>query len=226
MANKFIALIPCAGSSTRFGGDIPKQYVTIAGKTILEHTLGVFISLEEVSSIVLIAAMNDSYINSYKNLSDKISIKKVGGKTRAETVLNGLNSLECSDDDWVLVHDAARCCIKSKIIKKLIDELGADDVGGILAVGATDTIKKANDGIIIETLKRENIYLAQTPQMFRYGILKKSLNNKLLTEFTDEASAVEQLGYLVKIIQSDSANIKVTYPLDLLFAEVLLSNKY
>ncbi len=226
MADKFIVLIPCAGSSVRFGGDIPKQYVTIAGKTILEHTLNVFISLEQIHSIILVASINDSYINSYKNLSDKISIKKVGGKTRAETVLNGLNSLNCSYNDWILVHDAARCCIKSEIIKKMIDELVVDEVGGILAVGATDTIKKVDKGIITGTLKRENIYLAQTPQMFRYGILKKSLNNKDLTNFTDEASAVEQLGYLVKIVQSDIANIKVTYKVDLLFAEMLLSSNH
>lgn len=226
MADKFILLIPCAGSSVRFGGNIPKQYVTIAGKTILEHTLNVFIPLEQIHSILLVSTINDPYINSYKNLSDKISIKKVGGKTRAETVLNGLNSLNCSDDDWILVHDAARCCIKSEIIKKMIDELMFDEVGGILAVGATDTIKKVDNGIITGTLKRGNIYLAQTPQMFRYGILKKSLNNKGLTEFTDEASAVEKLGYLVKIVQSNTANIKVTYPIDLLFAEVLLSNKH
>lgn len=223
MTAKFIVLIPCAGLSSRFGGQTSKIYTNVAKKTLIEHTLMAFLAIEQISSIVLVASPNDFYIDSYKSLSDKISIKKVGGQTRAETVLNGLNILECNSDDWILVHDAARCCIKIDLINKLINELSLTEIGGILAIKSIDTIKKVNNGIITETLDRQQIYLAQTPQMFRYKILKDSLSNKDLTKITDEASAVEQMGYAVKIVEGEAANIKVTYPVDLLFAEVLLS---
>ena len=175
---------------------------------------------------LLVAKSNDEYIDSYQKLSPKISIKKVGGSTRAESVLSGLNVLECEDDEWILVHDAVRCCLTSELLNKLITQVTNNNQGGILASAAIDTIKSVtrseNEILIEQTLPREQIYQAQTPQMFRYNILKKSLENTDLKYITDEASAVEKLGVPVAIIEGCSSNIKVTKPIDRYLAEFFL----
>lgn len=222
-SNKFVVLIPCAGSGARFGGTLPKQYVKIGAKTILEHTVDAFLQVEEISEIIIVVNANDNVINDISALKNHVTILKVGGKTRANTVLNGLNHLTLADKDWVLVHDAARCCIEPELIKKQIAELRNDDVGGILAIPVTDTVKVVNSGIISATLDRNTVYLAQTPQMFRYGVLKQALSTHYnVPGITDEASSVEKLGLPVRVINGSVSNIKVTYAEDLTTVQNIL----
>jgi 2-C-methyl-D-erythritol 4-phosphate cytidylyltransferase len=215
-------LIPCAGSGSRFGGEVPKQYTYIGNKTVLEHTLNVFLALAEITTIVVVVNKDDTEIDKYKHLSPKITIARVGGATRGASVLNGLNSIKCEPDDWVLVHDAARCCISAKVVRRLIAAIRDDAIGGILALPVTDTLKMGDDGIIAKTIDRSNIYQAQTPQMFRYSILHKALTYSDLNLITDEASAVEGLGLPVHLIEGAVSNIKLTYPLDTRLAEFYL----
>lgn len=223
MSKRFIALIPCAGNGSRFGSKIPKQYSKIGDKTILEYSLQAFLQVEEIAQIVVVASAADEYIEQYIPSSDKIIVHYVGGDTRAKSVINGLSCLSCDESDWILVHDAARCCITPQLITDLITQLSDDNVGGILAIPATDTIKAVKDKVIERTIKREMIYLAQTPQMFRFNILWQALSKLDLNNVTDEASAVERLNLPVKIIQGSVANLKVTYPLDLKIAELILT---
>jgi 2-C-methyl-D-erythritol 4-phosphate cytidylyltransferase len=215
--SKYTAVIPCAGSGIRFGGQLPKQYVKVDGQTILERTLIPFIQCQLIAQIVLVVAKDDAVIDtiiSKLNIS-KIIVLKVGGETRAQTVTNAINLLELAELDWVLIHDAVRCFITEDLITRLINQLSNDLVGGILAIPATDTVKQVSNGVVQTTLNRNDIYLAQTPQMFRAGILKAALNQANLARVTDEASAVEQLGKSVKIVLGEATNIKITYPQDL-----------
>jgi 2-C-methyl-D-erythritol 4-phosphate cytidylyltransferase len=231
MTNKKIVILPCAGSGLRFGSTIPKQYALINGKTILEHTLNVFSQLCQIDQIIVVTSVDDQYIDNLVaggliNLSNQIKILKIGGQTRAHTVKNVVNELNCSNDDWLLVHDVARCCISKDAVQRLIDELEGDKVGGILAISALDTIKQSQNGLFInKTLDRTHIYQAQTPQMFRANILKEALNKANLDLVTDEASAVEQFKLPVKLIEGERGNIKITYPVDMCLAEVILNSR-
>jgi 2-C-methyl-D-erythritol 4-phosphate cytidylyltransferase len=251
MVSKRIAILPCAGQGSRFGDNTPKQYTLINGKTILEHTINVFLSLPEIDQIIIVTAPDDTYIDNFVipacchceacmagrgNLTDipapsavwhaGIQILKIGGSTRTQTVKNAINALDCNDDDWLLVHDVARCCITRDAILRQITLLKNDEVGGILAIRATDTIKQSNNAQVIDkTLDRSTIYQAQTPQMFRSGILKTALNKANLELVTDEASAVEQMGLAVKLVEGVRENIKITYPFDIKLAEVILSSR-
>ena len=218
-------LIPCAGSGSRFGGELPKQYIAVAGKTVIEHTIQAFLAVAKIDRIILIASPDDTHIDRYSGLSNKITIFKVGGSTRAVSVLNGLNKLECKLDDWVLVHDAARCCIMPESIDNLLENLSHDDVGGILALPVTDTLKLGTDNIIAKTIDRHNMYQAQTPQMFRYKVLHTALSRSDLSKITDEASAVENSGLKVRLVRGEASNIKLTYPADLDLAEFFLSSR-
>jgi 2-C-methyl-D-erythritol 4-phosphate cytidylyltransferase len=235
MASKTIVILPCAGGGSRFGGAIPKQYTLINGKTILEHTLNVFLLIRQIDQIVIVAAPNDEYVaiilqeirrlklSANKHDVSKIKILRVGGKSRANSVKNGLDALNCSDDDWILVHDVARCCITGASVVRLITDLEKDEVGGILATPAVDTIKQSDNGLVIDkTLERSSIFQAQTPQMFRAGVLGKALNLANLDLVTDEASAVEYMGLPVKLVMGEPGNIKVTYPQDTKLAEIIL----
>lgn len=222
MSNRFIALIPCAGSGSRFGGTIPKQYTLLGNKSVLEHTIQAFLNVSLIDQIVIVANPLDDYIDRYSKISPKIMVYKIGGSTRAESVKNGLKQLVCNPSDWVLVHDAARCCITPELIAQMIHQLKADEVGGILAIPATDTIKTGQNGIIGKTLDRSKIFLAQTPQMFRYSILSSALNSATLDSVTDEASSVEQLGLAVRLVSGDSTNIKLTYASDMRIAKMFL----
>ncbi|MCC2625834.1 MAG: 2-C-methyl-D-erythritol 4-phosphate cytidylyltransferase [Burkholderiales bacterium] len=232
MLSKKIAILPCAGHGSRFGDNVPKQYMLINGKTILEYTVKVFLSMPGIDQVIIVTASDDTYIDSLSFLKHNlpgqagIQILKVGGSTRTQTVKNAVNILNCNDGDWLLVHDVARCCIKPETILRQINELENDEVGGILAIKATDTIKQSVIGQQIDkTLNRNIIYQAQTPQMFRSGILKKALNCANLELVTDEASAVEQLGLPVKLVEGERGNIKVTYPVDAVFAKIILDGQ-
>ena len=224
---KLVALIPCAGMGSRIGYTTPKQYIKINGSTILEHTISAFLKVKFIDEVVVVVAPNDNFIHDIVGIlkEPKIKILRIGGKTRAQTVINGLSYIELNENDWILVHDAARCCIEPNLINEQIESLKNNDVGGILAIPAVDTIKYVENGVIRKTLDRANIYLAQTPQMFRYNVLKTALSTaENLDSITDEASAVEALGVKVKIILGDAKNIKVTNRDDIEKARIILEN--
>ncbi|HLX52489.1 MAG TPA: 2-C-methyl-D-erythritol 4-phosphate cytidylyltransferase [Aquella sp.] len=232
MTSKKIVILPCAGHGSRFGSTIPKQYTLINGKTILEHTLNVFLPLAQIDQIIIVTASDDQYIDNLltaqSNLINhaKIQILKIGGASRAHTVKNAINSINCNSNDWLLVHDVARCCITAEAVLRLILKLEDNEVGGILAINAADTIKQSKNGQLIDkTLDRSTIYQAQTPQMFRIHILKDALNGAKLDLVTDEASAVEQMGLPVKLVEGDVENIKITYPADIRLAEIILNSR-
>ena len=220
------AIVPAAGIGARMSADRPKQYIDVAGKTILEYTLNGLLSCHFIDAIQLCVSSSDEYWQHIKNSkemqSDRLLPTVEGGETRADSVLAGLEALSdiANDHDWVMVHDAARPCITQVLLTRMYDLLASTDVGGILAVPVADTLKKANqqsDVIDVEnTIDRNQLWAAQTPQMFRFGLLKSSLASALENhlEITDEASALEKAGFTPKIVPSVRSNIKVTYPED------------
>ncbi len=223
MNNKINLLIPCAGSGSRFGVEIPKQYVHLQDITILEHTLNIFLEISQIDNIFIVVKKEDKYIDRYKKISSKINILRVGGETRSESVYNGLFQINSQYDDWIMIHDAVRCCITKPIVMRLINTVKNDNVGGIVAVPIVDTIKKISSDGTMSTLDRNSLYLAQTPQMFRFGLLKQALSYaKNLKNLTDEASSIEELGYKIKLVQGCNTNIKLTLVDDLKFIKSLI----
>jgi 2-C-methyl-D-erythritol 4-phosphate cytidylyltransferase len=224
------ALVPAAGSGRRMAGNgtsnVPKQYLALAGRTVLEHGLSVFLAHPRINGVVVVLAPDD---NRWKTLSlsgDPRVRTAVGGAERADSVLAGLRCLlgVGHDEDWVLVHDAARPCIQRAELDRLLDEAGADPVGGLLAVPVRDTVKQAHSVNVEITVDRSKLWLAQTPQMFRLGLLHQALSAALAKgqAMTDESSAMEQAGYHPRLVQGSATNIKITCPDDLVIAEALL----
>src|SRR3989338_6770927 len=211
--SEFHALVPAAGFGARMGHELPKQYLPLAGQPMIFHALKTLYASAEISTVFVVLAPDDTLFHSYdwSRFGDKLQPLYCGGKTRAESVLNGLLASELEPDDWVLVHDAARPCLTQAHLAKLIAELRDDEVGGILAVPVADTLKRA-DG---------EQRIACTEE--RAGLLAQALRQ--CSQFTDEASAVEALGLRPKLVLSESTNFKVTYPQDLLLAELLLKEK-
>ncbi len=221
---KYWVVIPAAGVGTRMDADIPKQYIPVYGKTILEHTLDCFLQREDINSIVVAIAENDKHWSSLSVSSDPRVITTQGGAERYQSVLNGLKVLSgrASENDWVMVHDAARPCLHQSAIDRLMVELDSHPVGGILALQCADTMKRANAENEIEgTVERENLWRAQTPQMFRYKKLLLSLETALENNMrvTDEAMAIELAGLKPKLIDGHQENIKITKNDDLSNAE-------
>lgn len=220
-------IIPAAGVGKRMGSDTPKQYLSLNGKSIIEHTLSVFDGHESISEIIVAVSESDEYWPSLNiNLSKPLHVAK-GGNERCDSVLNGLKFLEnkAADSDWVLVHDAARPCLRQEDLSLLLDTLEEHAVGGILAVSVRDTMKRSTDeNIIKETVDRENLWHALTPQMFRYGLLKSSLESALNDNkvITDEASAIELAGYQPVLVEGHADNLKVTRAEDLELAAFFL----
>jgi len=211
--------------------DLPKQYLPINGKTVIEQALSSLIAEPKITGTVVCIAEDDSYWQSLSSIGD-IGIA-IGGKTRAHSVLNGLRSFadQAEDSDWALVHDAVRPCLSAETLTSFIDQMVNDDVGGILALPSNDTVKLATanaDGTRVETtLDRERIWYAQTPQMFRFSLLKEALQQAMENQIviTDEASAMEAAGYQPKLVAGDVTNLKITRPDDLSLAESLLARR-
>ena len=224
--SEFHALVPAAGSGARMGHELPKQYLPLAGQPMIAHALSTLCGCAEISTVFVVLAPGDTLFHGYdwSRFGDKLQTLFCGGGARADTVLNGLQASELEPDDWVLVHDAARPCLTRAHLDKLIAEVRDDAVGGILAVPVADTLKRdAGNGRILRTESREQLWQAQTPQMFRAGLLAKALQPP--GSYTDEASAVEAMGLQPRLVLSEPANFKVTYPQDLLLAELLLKGK-
>src|SRR3989338_3772336 len=212
--SEFHALVPAAGFGARMGHELPKQYLPLAGQQLIFHALNTLCASPEVATAFVVLAPEDTLFHTYdwSRFGDKLQPLFCGGATRAESVANGLLASELEPDDWVLVHDAARPCLTQAHLSKL------------LAVPVADTLKRADDeGRIARTEERTGLWQAQTPQMFRAGLLAQALQQ--CSQVTDEASAVEALGLRPKLVLSESGNFKVTYPQDLLLAELLLKEK-
>jgi 2-C-methyl-D-erythritol 4-phosphate cytidylyltransferase len=217
----FWAVVPAAGVGARMAADRPKQYLALAGQTILEHSLDCFLGHPRLKGLVVSLAVDDPFWPSLACARDPRIQRANGGAQRAESVLNALLHLHgqgASDDDWVLVHDAARPNLARADLDKLLDELADDPIGGLLAVPSRDTLKRADaQGRVAETVDRSAIWQAFTPQMFRLGPLHRALADSLVADvaITDEASAMEWAGYAPRLIEGRGDNIKVTRPEDL-----------
>ncbi|MDO4640925.1 MAG: 2-C-methyl-D-erythritol 4-phosphate cytidylyltransferase [Neisseria sp.] len=229
MKRRNIALIPAAGVGARFGAGKPKQYVEIAGKTVLQHTLAIFLSCERIDKVAVVLSPEDTVFQT--GTCEKLVVLKTGGETRAQSVCNGLTALLqrglLLESDNILVHDAARCCLPEEALLRLLDEAGENESGGILAVPVADTLKRATTAqTISETVSRTGLWQAQTPQLFRAGLLQRALDIPDLAEITDEASAVEKLGARPLLVQGDTRNLKLTLPQDELIVRLLLQAKH
>tara|TARA_B100000035_G_scaffold314796_1_gene332354 strand:+ start:5952 stop:6650 length:699 start_codon:yes stop_codon:yes gene_type:complete len=215
-------IIPAAGHGSRLGQSIPKQFTRIGDKTILEYVEAVFARTQAIESIFIALNIKEKTIASGNyQFSNKTTILYTGGESRAQTVFNSLLEInkQIDENDWVMVHDAARIGISEFIINQFIKEVSSDKVGGIAAIPVTDTVKKVNNKLeIVATEDRDILWLAQTPQMFRNKILKKALKNFQGIP-TDEAEAVEALGLKPKLFKGNAQNFKITYPEDLVRAQ-------
>lgn len=224
---RFFALIPAAGIGARIGAESPKQYLPIAGKPMLLHVLDTFASCKTIEHTFVVVSAEDGYIrdalSNALHLADRVTVLYNGGVTRQESVLNGMHALRdrVNDGDWMLVHDAARPGLTVCMIEKLVHALRDDDVGGLLATPIVDTLKRADAGNRIQsTMSRSGIWAAQTPQMFRYAMLRDALEQT--KDVTDESSAIEALGLKPKLIEGSPRNFKVTLPHDIALAELYL----
>ena len=233
---KYHALVPAAGSGSRMGApspqSLPKQYLPLAGQPLIRHALATLCATPAIAQVFVVLAPDDTQWPAAQmaELGPKLKVLRCGGETRAQSVANGLRAMADAlgadeiDRDWVLVHDAARPCLTVAMVEKLIAEVGTDDAGGLLAVPLADTLKRAYDGgRVLETVARDNLWQAQTPQMFRHRLLLDALD--FAPQVTDEASAIEALGLSPRLVAADVSNLKVTYPLDLQFAEWILHNR-
>lgn len=230
--SKYSVVVPAAGIGKRMKTNCPKQYLHIAGKTIIEHTLTNLLAHSQVKRVIVVLNPNDT---SFSQLSiarhPNINVV-VGGEERCDSVLAGLNYLP-DNEEWVLVHDAARPCITRTDLTELLQLAEKGDVGGILATPVRDTMKRAVDvkidgqNLVKQTESRENLWHALTPQFFKLATLKKALNeaSKHKINITDEASAIEFLGEKVILVEGRASNIKITQPEDLLLAEFYLTQQ-
>lgn len=221
---RFYALVPCAGTGSRAGTNGPKQYERIAGHPMVWHTLAAFAAVRRIARILVVVAPGDGFFE--RNPTSALVVP-CGGPTRAASVKNGLYELGrvgANEHDWVLVHDAARCLITPALIDNLIDACANDEVGGLLAHKLTDTLKREEGGRVAATLDREDKWLAQTPQMFRIGMLMQALERSG-AQVTDEAAAIEGLGRRPLLVPDGAQNLKVTYPDDFALAEAVLKGR-
>ncbi len=228
--SKAHALIPAAGTGSRLGAALPKQYLEIAGRPLLYHALLALAQHPRIEQVFVVLAQGDDRFARYdwRELGERIMPLYCGGETRAASVFNGLLAARdtIAGSDWVLVHDAARPCLGREELDRLLGELEEDDTGGLLAVPVADTLKRANRELrVAATEPRDNLWLAQTPQMFRYRLLIEALRAADPARVTDEASAIEGLGLKPRLVMGDTRNIKVTFPEDLAMAELILRER-
>jgi 2-C-methyl-D-erythritol 4-phosphate cytidylyltransferase len=228
VAPRCLALVPCAGSGVRAGTRAPKQYQPVAGLPMVLHTLAALQGVARIDRVTLVVAPGDRFLSVDH---PDVTLSRCGGSTRAQSVLNGLGALlaaGASEQDWVLVHDAARCLVTPLQIDALLDACWNDSVGGLLALKLPDTLKAEREGRVVATVDRSDKWLAQTPQMFRLGPLRAALALHTDTGFegvTDEASAMELAGHSPLLVPGSAQNFKVTYPEDFALAEAILKGR-
>jgi 2-C-methyl-D-erythritol 4-phosphate cytidylyltransferase len=217
-ALRCFALVPCAGSGTRAGSPVPKQYVEIDGAPMVAHTLAALAGVARLELVlVALAPTTRSSAPGRPSPGKRFAVSRCGGHSRAETVAAGLSrllKLGAGPHDWVLVHDAARCLVRPEWIDRLIDVCADDPVGGLLALPVADTLKREAEGRVMKTLPRDAVWQAQTPQMFRLGPLADALEDAGANA-TDEASAMEWQGQSPRLVLGSSENFKITQPEDL-----------
>jgi 2-C-methyl-D-erythritol 4-phosphate cytidylyltransferase len=227
-----VGLVPAAGGGRRFGSGVPKQYASLAGVPLLARTLDRLQALP-LDAVAVAIARDDAHYEHIVGPRAGVQVLRCGGLTRAETVRNALSRLQdaCAADDWVLVHDAARPCVPKRALLRLVAAVWDDPVGGLLAIPVADTLKRADtpgDGHgrsprVLATEERTGLWRAQTPQMFRFGVLQRALAQEGALECTDESQAVEWLGCKPRLVQGSPSNLKVTYPEDLGHAAAILA---
>lgn len=225
MPARLVGLIPAAGQGTRLGDGVPKPYVELHGQPMLAYAVRALLAHPAIDLAFVVLAPEDQHYSGYdwSEFGDRIAPLWCGGASRRESVLNGLDAMAnvVDPEDWVLVHDAARPCLTRDEVVRLIEAVGDDDAGGILALPLADTLKRTDGaGRIAATQPRAGLWLAQTPQMFRHGTLARALG--AAGEVTDDAAAVEALGLRPRLVPGSVRNLKVTYPGDVAIAAALL----
>lgn len=218
-------IIPAAGSGSRMGLAHAKQYLSLHGQPMLAHTVNAFLACDFIAGIVVAVAEHDTYHRTVSALQHPKVSCCIGGTSRAESVLAGLQALtHARDNDWVMVHDAARPCVSPQQLQALYNTLALTPNGGFWAIPVADTLKNVSPEQAVSTVDRRYMVRAQTPQMFRLGALREALSSALAKgyEITDEASAMEHSGIEVRVIDGHSSNIKVTYPDDAALAAFYL----
>lgn len=235
LAPRCFALIPAAGVGARLGGAMPKQYMPLAGKPMLQYALDTFAASAAIAHTFVVVSAADAHIDGFlaaqRQLTGKVSVLRNGGGTRQESVRNGLQAIRAhaADDDWILVHDAARPGLDAALLDRLIAALRNDAVGGLLALPVVDTLKRGagkKTPRVQETMPRDALWAAQTPQMFRYALLHRALQQAQARgyggDLTDDASAIEMLGLQPKLVQGSPRNFKITLPHDIALAAAFL----
>jgi len=228
---QFLAIIPAAGAGVRMGAEIPKQYLTLADKTVLEHSLDALLACKRIATVVLmLSAADERWLQIQERYKDSRVETAIGGAERCHSVLNGLEFLAsaAASNDWVLVHDAARPCVRKQDIEMLMSRLENDSVGGLLGMPVADTKKQVDaDGAVMQTVKREGLWRALTPQMFRLGPLRDALQQAIASGVmvTDDAAAMEMAGFRPRMVEGHADNIKITRPGDLPLAEFYLQSR-
>jgi len=229
---RLYALVPCAGVGARAGTGAPKQYTLLAGEAVVAHTLQALQAVPRLAATLVVLSPDDDQFERHAPAFEgaRAWVARCGGASRALSVLHGLAALRergVRDDDWVLVHDAARCLLRPAWVDRLIDACQEDDVGGLLALPLADTLKQESAGRVAATLDRQAKWLAQTPQMFRLGLLQQALAAGTAgpTEITDESSAIEALGHAPRLVPGEAENFKLTWPADFALAQRLLETR-
>ena len=225
---RIFVIVPAAGSGSRYGASVPKQYALLDGRPLIAHTLERLRALNPVALVVALAP-DDAGWETHMGGEPGVEIARCGGATRAATVRNALDTLasRCADDDYVAVHDAARACVPHDTLRRLVAALADDPVGGLLALPVSDTLKRSAGDTPVRsagTADRNGLWLAQTPQMFRAGLLRGALSAHGAADCTDEAEAIERAGHAPVLVMGSSRNIKVTYAADLPLAEAILAS--
>lgn len=227
-APRYVALIPAAGVGARMGAGRAKQYLPIGGKPMLRHTIDAFRASALIAHTYVVVSPDDPFIDALVP-PDGVTVLRCGGATRMESIRNGLRALreQIADDDWILVHDAARPGLDAELIARLIVETGEHPAGGLLALPVVDTVKRSVAGATASsgcTIARDGLWLAQTPQMFHYSLLVRALEAATdPAAITDDASAVEALGLAPRLVEGHPRNLKVTLPADIRIAEMYLA---
>lgn len=222
------ALVPAAGVGRRMGMATPKQYLRLGQRTVLEHTLAALQAEPRIQGVVVVTGAGEPTAEGLLGANESRPVlRATGGAERADSVLNGLERLagRAGPDTWVLVHDAARPCLRREDLSRLIDTLAEDPVGGLLGTPVRDTMKRADaEGRVETTVPREGLWHALTPQMFRLGLLQQAVRRAVAAgeRVTDEASAMEGAGHRPRLVEGHSDNLKITRPEDLLLAEFYL----
>jgi 2-C-methyl-D-erythritol 4-phosphate cytidylyltransferase len=214
-----VAIVPAGGSGARLGAVIPKQYLELAGFSVLHHTVKALSSVAAIEHIFVAVQSDDSRAQTICKSFDRVSVLPTAGSLRGETVSNTLNAIQkqVHRNAWILVHDAARPCVSVDAVERLIEACKSHPVGGLLALPVADTMKRANTANeVVETVSRDQLWRAQTPQMFRYETLQHALN--AAPDATDESQAVEAIGLSPKLVMGGATNIKITYPEDIALA--------